>query len=207
MLLRILAITAVAAGAGVAAPAGLAAAEPDPAPAIPDVNSYLPVNPADYTTNKGRWFAFAGPAGVICALDNLNGDYGCSGPLPGAPEGVNLVSGGPTGAPKFSTTTDVSLFAAGGPVKPLPPNTRLSYRQVSCGVDGAGVVACFNSRDQVGFVVGPTSTYINAGSPMLERPEGTPVVPELPQVAPAEPPVAPEQPPVASEPAPEPAPN
>lgn len=179
------------------ASASLASADPDPAPAppIPNVNAYMPVNPADYTTNKGRWFAFAGPAGVVCTLDNLNGDYGCSGPLPGAPAGVNLVSGGPTGAPAFSTTTEPSLYAGpAGAVKALPPNTRLSYRQVSCGIDDAGVVACFNSRDQVGFVVGPTNTYINDVNPLLTRPSGTPLVPGLPPVMPAMPP-APAAPP------------
>ena len=157
-------------------------AEPSPAPAppIPNVNAYTPLNPADYTANRGRWYAFAGPAGVVCILDNLNGDYGCSGALPGAPEGANLVSGGPVGAPVFSTTAE-PLFAAAGAVRPLPPNTRLSYRSVSCGVDDAGAVACFNSRDQVGFVVGPNGTYINASSPLLERPEGTnPMLPGMP---------------------------
>lgn len=190
MLLRFLGITAVALGVGVAI-GPVAGADPDPAPAppIPNVNAYMPVNPADYTTNKGRWFAFAGPPGVVCTLDNLSGDYGCSGPLPGAPAGINLVSGGPTGAPAFSTTPEPSSFAGpAGPVKALPPNTRLSYRQVSCGVDDAGVVACYNSRDQVGFVVGPTATYINATNPLLERPEGTPLVPGLPPVMPGLPP-------------------
>ena len=163
--------------------------EPAPAPAIPDVNAYMPVNPADYTTNRGRWFAFSGPVGVICTIDNLNGDYGCSGPLPGAPEGANLVTGAPTGPPKFSTTTEPSMFAApAGPVRALPPNTRISFRQISCGVDAAGVVACYNSRDQVGFVVSPTTTYINAVSPMLDRPSGTPLVPGLPPAVPAMPP-------------------
>ena len=196
MLLRFLTIAAVAVGAGVAGSA-VAAADPDPAPApaIPNVNAYMPVNPADYTTNKGRWFSFAGPAGVVCTLDNLNGDYGCSGPLPGAPEGVNLVSGAPTGPPAFSTTTEPSLYAGpAGAVKTLPPNTRLSYRQVSCGVDDAGVVACYNSRDQVGFVVGPTATYINAVNPLLDRPSGTPLLPGLPPVMPGMPP-APAAPP------------
>lgn len=47
-----------------------------------------------------------------------------------------------------------------------PLNTRLTYRQVGCGVDDAGVVACLNSREQVGFVVGPNGTYIgNNNSP------------------------------------------
>ena len=196
MLLRFLTITAVAVGAGVVGGSSASAdPTPPPAPPIPNVNAYMPVNPADYTTNKGRWFAFAGPAGVICTLDNLNGDYGCSGPLPGAPEGVNLVSGGPTGAPAFSTTIEPSLYAApAGAVKSLPPNTRLSFRQVSCGVDAAGVVACYNSRDQVGFVVSPTTTYINAVNPLLDRPSGTPLLPGLPPVMPAMPPAPPAPP-------------
>ncbi len=187
MLLRFLISTAVAAGAGVAGSAA-AWAEPDtpPAPPIPDVNAYTPLNPADYAANGGKWYAFAGPPGVVCILDNLNGDYGCSGPLPGAPAGVNLVSGGPVGAPTFSTT-DKPIFAAAGEVSPLPPNTRLSFRQVSCGVGDTGAVACFNSRDQVGFVVGPTSTYINAVNPLTERPEGTPLLPGLPPAMPAMP--------------------
>ncbi len=190
MLLRFLFVTAVAAWAGVTGVA-IAGADPEPAPAppIPNINAYIPVNPADYTTNKGRWFAFAGPTGVICTIDNLSGDYGCSGPLPGAPEGVNLVTGGPTGAPTFSTTPEPSTFAGpAGPVKALPPNTRISFRQISCGVDAAGVVACYNSRDQVGFVVSPTTTYINAVNPLLDRPSGTPLVPGLPPVVPAMPP-------------------
>lgn len=190
MVLRFLTMTGVALGACVTL-ASPALADPDPAPAppIPNVNAYMPVNPADYTTNKGRWFAFAGPAGVVCTLDNLSGDYGCSGPLPGAPAGVNLVSGGPTGAPAFSTTAEPSLFAGpAGAVKALPPNTRISFRQVSCGVDAAGVVACLNSRDQVGFVVGPTTTWINAVNPLLDRPSGTPLVPGLPPVMPGMPP-------------------
>jgi len=163
--------------------------EPTPAPAIPNVNAYMPVNPAEYTTNKGRWYAFAGPVGVICTIDNLSGDYGCSGPLPGALEGVNLVSGGPTGPPKFSTTPEPSLFAGpAGPVRSLPPNTRISFRQISCGVDAAGVVACYNSRDQVGFAVSPTTTFINDVNPLLDRPSGTPLVPGLPPVMPGLPP-------------------
>ena len=101
------------------------APEPAPGPTLPDINAFMPVNPANYTTNKGRWFAFAGPSGIVCMLDNLNGDYGCSGPLPGAPDGANLVSAGPTGPPVFSTT-DGSVYAAAGAVKPLPPRTRIS---------------------------------------------------------------------------------
>jgi hypothetical protein len=175
MLHRILAAAACAAAAGLSlAPAASAAPEPTP-PAIPNVFAYIPLNPADYTVNGGKWFAFAGPAGVVCILDSLKGNYGCAGPLPGAPAGVNLVSGGPVGAPAFSTT-EQPAYADAGPVRPLPPQTRLTFRSVSCGVDENGVVACLNSRDQVGFVVGPTTTYIGDNKPP-PPPPAEPVAP------------------------------
>lgn len=177
MLRTLLLAGTVAAGSALLG-ASPAAADPAPAPpAIPNVFANMPVNPADYTVNGGKWFGFAGPAGVVCILDSLKGVYGCAGPLPGAPEGANLVSAGLAGAPVFSTTA-TPAYADAGVVKPLPPNTRLTFRQVSCGVDDAGVVACLNSRDQVGFVVGPTGSYIgNNNPPPPPPPVGEPVPP------------------------------
>lgn len=156
-------IVAVAAVAS-ALPAG---AEPGPTSAptpIPNVFAYTPVNPADYTVNGGKWLGFAGPPGVVCILDILKGEYGCSGPLAGAPDGANVVSAGPAGAPSFATT-DGLKYAAAGAVRPLPPRTRLTFRSTACGVDADGVVACLNGREQVGFIVGPTSTYIGSNLP------------------------------------------
>lgn len=160
---------------------------PVPAPQIPDVNQYTPRSPADYAIPGTSWYAFAGPPGVTCVINRQNGDYGCSGALPGAPDGANLVSAGPTGPPRYSTT-ERPLFSFAGAVKPLPPNTRLSFREVSCGVDGIGAVACVNSRDQVGFVVGPAGSHIDTVNPMLDRPPGTPILPGLPPIMPAMPP-------------------
>jgi len=174
MLSRILIGVISAAGAVAIGVPGTAWADPDPAPApvLPNVNAYTPVSPVDYTVMNGNWYAFAGPPGVICVLSKQNGGYGCSGPLPGAPDGSNLVSAGPSGEPGFSNT-DRPIFAAAGDVKPLPPNTRLSFREVSCGVDGGGVVACVNNHDQVGFVVSPTATFTSGPSPLLDRPKGS----------------------------------
>jgi len=172
-MLRRTAFTSVLA-ACVLAGASPAAADPEPAPPpIPNAFAYMPVNPANYTVNGGRWFAFAGPPGVVCVLDTINGEYGCSGPLPGAPDGANLISAGPNGMPVFSTTETLK-YATAGAVRPLPPNTRLSYRQVACGVDDAGVVACLNSRDQVGFVVGPQGSFVASNRPAPVIPAATP---------------------------------
>jgi hypothetical protein len=182
MLSRILIGLVSAAGAAVMGVPGVAAADPDPAPApvLPNVNAYKPVSPVDYTVLGGNWYAFAGPAGVICVLDRQNGSYGCSGALPGAPGGANLVSGGPSGEPGFSST-GASIYAAAGDVKPLAPNTRLSFRDISCGVDGGGTVACVNGHDQVGFVVGPGGSFTSGPSPMLDRPNNSnPLFPSFP---------------------------
>lgn len=162
-------MTFVAAGVVWAGPAS-ADPPPDPAPPpLPDVNAYLPISPVDYTVMGGTWYAFAGPAGVTCVIIRQTSSYGCSGPLPGAPGGANLVSGGPVGAPGFAVTARPN-FAAAGEVKPLPPNTRLSFRDVSCGVDAAGVLACMNTREQVGFIVTETGTFIDATSPLVGQP-------------------------------------
>jgi len=168
-----------AAGAIVAAVASVSPAWADPAadpapapPPLPNVNAYTPISPVNYSAMSGTWYAFAGPAGVTCVINKTNGGYGCSGPLPGAPEGVNLVSAGPVGPPSFGSTGQ-PIFGAAGEVKPLPPNTRLSFREISCGVDAAGAVACVNGREQIGFVVSPAGTYINDLNPLLDRPEGT----------------------------------
>jgi len=158
-------------------------ADPDPVPApppLPDVNSYTPISPVDYSAMDGNWYAFAGPVGVTCVIDRTNGGYGCSGALPGAPGGADLVSAGPLGSPTFARAGR-PIFSAAGEVAALPPNTRLSFRDISCGVDGAGTVACVNSREQIGFTVGPTGSYINAFNPMLDRPDGAnPYLPGMP---------------------------
>lgn len=153
---------------------------PPPAPPMPDVVSFTPISPVDYTTMNGNWYAFAGPAGVICVINRQSVSYGCSGALPGAPDGANLVSAGPVGAPEFSHT-DRPMATPEGGVKALPANTRLSFREISCGADGTGVVACVNTRDQVGFMVTPTGTFIDAEMPLLARPDGAnPYLPGLP---------------------------
>ena len=121
----------------------------------------------------------------IIAIAPLTSETLCA-KVTGAPGGANLVSGGQGGAPTFSTT-DPPLFSAAGPVKTLPPNTRLSFREISCGVDAVGAVACLNARDQVGFVVSAAGSFVNDTNPLLDRPEGTPLLPGLPPVFPGMP--------------------
>ena len=175
VLSRTIAVLGAAAAALLCVP-GLAAADPPPVPAPqppppPNVNALAPVNLPDYAVMDNNWYAFAAPGGLTCVLQKGNG-YGCSGAIPGAPGGANLVSGPYGGVPAFYNTSG-SVFAAAGAVKPLPPNSRISFQTVSCGNDGT-VTTCVDSRNQSGFVISPVGSFIlNETNPLLDRPEGT----------------------------------
>lgn len=177
MLIRILRpLCAVAIGvSAVVISSGLASADPDPAlpppPVLPNVNAYTPISPVDYTVMNGTAYAFAATPEITCVMNRTSGGYGCSGPLPGAPDGANLISAGPIGPAGYSSTSR-PIFSSVGEAKPLPPNTRLSFRDISCGVDGAGVVACVNSNEQIGFIISPAGTFIADVNPLVDRPEG-----------------------------------
>jgi hypothetical protein len=171
VLSRILIGVVGAAGAAVIGTPAAAWADPEPAPAPPNVYAYAPISPVDYSVMDGAWYAFATPDGLTCVLDRKTGGYGCSGPIPAAPNGATMVSGAAVGAAGFANTA-APVFAVAGPVKQLPPNTRISFRQISCGIDGAGTTSCVNSRDQTGFVLSPAGSYIlGETSPLLDRPK------------------------------------
>lgn len=143
---------------------------PPPPPPAPNVNAFTPVSPVDFTVLDGAWYAFGTPDGLTCIIDKTRSTYGCNGPIPGAPSNANMISGGAAGAPGWAHAS-APPFAIAGPVKPLPPNTRLSYRQISCGSDGAGMTSCVNAFDQTGFVISPAGSYVLGKTPpLLDRP-------------------------------------
>ena len=152
VLTRIL--TGAAAAVAALALPGVAAADP---PALPNVNAMAPVNPMDFAANEGAWYSFGVPGGVTCVMDRQTGSYGCSGPLPAAPGGANLVTGWVGGSPGFSSS-DRPMYGAVDNPRPLPPNTRMSFRTVSCGTDGV-VTSCLNTVDQSGFVLSPAGSF------------------------------------------------
>lgn len=134
----------------------VAVAEPEPAPAVPNVNAYAPVKTSEYAVMDKTWYAFTVPDGITCVIQR-NGSYGCSGPIPAAPNGANLVSGGP-GVPGFASSP-APVFAVVENPKPLPANSRLSYQTVSCGTDGVAT-SCIDGRNQAGFVISPAGSFV-----------------------------------------------
>jgi hypothetical protein len=169
-------LTGVLGAATVLVAPGFAAAEPPPdpppqPPPPPNVNVLAPVKLSDYAVLGGNWYAFSTPAGLTCVLQRGNG-YGCNGPMPGAPDDANLVSGSYGGVPTFSSAAG-PVFAAAGAVKPLPAGSRISFQSVSCGSDGA-TTTCVDNRSQSGFVIGPGGSFIvNETPPLLYRPDKT----------------------------------
>jgi hypothetical protein len=142
------------AGAALSGASGIAAADPAP---MPNINAFPSAKPSDYAAQDGAWYAFAVPDGVTCVLDKQSGSYGCSGPIPAAPGGANTVTGTVSGRPGFASS-DRPLYGVVEGAKPLPPNTRLSFRTVSCGTDGVST-SCLNTADQSGFVISPDGSY------------------------------------------------
>jgi hypothetical protein len=154
VLNRILSGVVGVAGAVVLGAPGIAAADTPP---MPNINVFPSAKPSEYSVMDGAWYAFGVLDGVTCVLDKQSGGYGCSGPIPAAPGGANLVSAGASGKPGFANAGR-PLYGVVENAKALPPNTRLSFRTVSCGTDGL-VTTCLNSADQSGFVLSPGGSY------------------------------------------------
>lgn len=170
MLSRLLIGLVGAVGATAIGVPGVAGAEPPPPPPPPNIGGFALVKPSEFTVAEGTMYAFTVGGGITCVMSRTTGGYGCNGPLPAAPEGANVVSGGQVGPPGF-TTTAAPIFS--GPANPLPPNSRIAFRNISCGTDGV-MTSCQNSFDQSGFVISPGGSFIlNEVNPLVERPEGT----------------------------------
>jgi hypothetical protein len=125
---------------------------------LPNVNVYTPISPVDFTVMDGAAYAFGAPGGLTCVIDKSQNGYGCSGPIPAAPDGANLVSAVGGQQPAFANSAQ-PLYAAAGAVKPLPPQSRLSYRNVSCAIDAGGATICVNSSSQHGFMLSPAGSF------------------------------------------------
>lgn len=178
MLSRLL-IGVVAAAGAISLVPGVAAAAPPPepvppppGPAAPNLNGFKPVSPSIYAGKDGTFYMFQAPGGLTCVMRRNEGEYGCSGPLPGAPDGANVVVGQQVGAPAFNTLTGPKYVGEmPGPVQTLPAGSRITYRNITCGTDGT-MTACVNSFDQSGFVVSPSGSFIvNESNPLLDRPK------------------------------------
>jgi hypothetical protein len=170
MLSRLLIGVVVAAGAAVIGVPGVAGADPDPAPppTPPPFNvlAFAPAKPTDFAMVNGQFYGFAVPGDIECGISRGSGRYGCSGPLPGAPDGANAVTGGQHGPADFVNDARPLFFFDGLPNR-LLPGSRISFQGVTCGTDGTSTV-CSNSADGGGFVLSPGGSFVlEPSNPLL----------------------------------------
>jgi hypothetical protein len=146
----------------------MAAADPDPAPPPPplNLNALAPVKPTDFAIQDGQGYGFAIPGDLTCVISRGSGNYGCSGAIPAAPEGANLVTGAQQGPPTFNRS-DRPLYIFETLPNRLMPGTRISFKNVTCGTDGT-TTQCTNSFDGAGFVISPAGSFIlGPNNPLL----------------------------------------
>ena len=94
---------------------------------------------------NGEIYAFTVLDGVNCLMSRGTGSYGCTGPIPAAPGGATVVTGGQQGTPGFANA-DRPIYVFDTPPKALPAGSRISFRNVTCGTDGVMAV-CNNIFD------------------------------------------------------------
>lgn len=149
----------------------MAAADPDPAPP-PSVNTYAPVKPSEYALQNGDLYGFTVPGDITCVMSRGSGNYGCSGPIPAAPNGANVVTGGQAGPAGFANA-DRPLYVFDTAPKTLPAGSKISFRNVTCGTDGAATT-CVNNYDGAGFVISPAASFLlSSDNPLLSRPQSS----------------------------------
>jgi hypothetical protein len=159
----------VAAGAAVFGVPGVASADPDPAPSV---NTYAPVKPSEYALQNGELYGFTVPGDITCVMVRGSGTYGCSGPIPAAPNGANVVTGAQQGPPGFANA-DRPVYLFDTPPKPLPAGSKISFRNVTCGTDGTATT-CVNNYDGAGFVISPAASFVLDGdNPLQSRPRSS----------------------------------
>lgn len=126
------------------APMALAAPAYTP---YPDVSQYKEVSNTEtfrVTDEAGVWFTT--PLGVRCAIED-DGSYGCSGELPGAPQGENEIAwfaGDPfprlyhTEVPRFSSDAGQTIVFE---------STYIDYRGSRCAATRESAAYCIHGDD------------------------------------------------------------
>jgi hypothetical protein len=174
------AVAAVIAGIFVATVASCSRATPGVAtaapPKFPDINGFQAVDPGRYTTLFGRGgggIFFATPDGLQCGWASLadgpqdHVSAGCSGPLPGLPEGAPRGRYGceyvGTASSMPSDLSPYGFFDGTCPVITSPllnAGQKITSANTTCLVGADRVTACIDPILDRGFVLQPSGSWI-----------------------------------------------
>ena len=110
----------------------------------PDISAYASVGGLQkfrLVDTDGVWFTT--PVGLKCAIGD-DGSYGCSGVLPGTPNGDNEIGWFPGDSLPRLYHTDTPKFALVSRQSIVNPLSVLAYHGSRCAVDEEGSVYCIN---------------------------------------------------------------
>jgi hypothetical protein len=140
----------------------LAYADPTPGGSRPDLYPELryftriDAGPYLSPTGEGAWFVTA--QGLRCGIW-FRGSFGCTGPIPGAPAGVDKI-GWITGDTRvhYDWTMAVRFPPPGGALT-IPPLSYIESEGTSCGTTLDGSTYC--ERGPWRLLITPTRTWLN----------------------------------------------
>ena len=137
--------------------APLVLADPPKSP-YPDTSKYakLDLERFKLADQPGVWFS--APFGLDCGIWD-NGNFGCTGSIPGAPAGTNQI-GWFTGdsAPHFDNTGQ-ARFTSGQPQRVLPSNNYIEYAGTTCATTPQAQVFCTRGY-ATKFMISATQTWL-----------------------------------------------
>lgn len=149
------ALMASAAGSGTALAApGAAEAAVNP---FPDIRYYDRVDAAPFAVPGGVWFRT--PGGQNCGIWN-RGSFGCTGVIPGAPQGtrhIGWIDG--DRAVHYDWTVAVRFPGAQAQL-PLAPFSVITHEGTTCAVTPNGSTYC--ERGPLRFLIESTKTWLSA---------------------------------------------
>ncbi|BCO60207.1 hypothetical protein MINTM008_01590 [Mycobacterium intracellulare] len=154
----------VTASSGLLAVSGAHGADADPVPPdsagpnpYPDVRYYDELNAGDFASPGGVWFI--SPTGQNCGIWR-RGSFGCAGPIPGAPPGVDHIGWIEGDRAVHYDWSMAVRFPGNQADKPLPPHSRITHEGTTCAATGDNRTYC--ERGAMRFVIEPTKTWLSA---------------------------------------------
>lgn len=138
-----------------------ALADPSPPEAVidpfPDIRYYDVVAPEPYVLPGGVWFT--APGGQNCGIWG-RGNFGCSGDIPGAPDGVRHIGWLNGDRAVHYDWSMAARFPTTQAQNPLPPHGKISHEGTTCAVTVDGRSYC--ERGPLRFIMEPSKTWLSA---------------------------------------------
>jgi len=125
---------------------------------FPDIRYYDIVDAEPYVLPGGVWFTT--PGGQNCGIWG-RGNFGCSGDIPGAPDGVRHIGWVNGDRAVHYDWSMAARFPATRAVTPLPAHAKIIHEGTSCAVTVDGRAYC--ERGPLRFVMEPSKTWLSAG--------------------------------------------